>query len=531
MPLTDWLDLIPVSLAALLVACLLYVVLWRMWPTAQPRPTQRNVPSQPVFLFDGDGLVDATPSAKQLIANKPDLMPALDAVCQMLRQDFPDLRSAYDSIADGESLQLTPLDGNPLMVTLENRNGNIRLALDAQDGNDIDVHYAAMARTAFGEELSTLRQLTNDAPQLIWCEDDQGRLLWANKRYLAYSDRCATDPEKSKQIWPGRRLFPDMPSPQEGRTTQQRVALQLHGEKSEHWFDVTSAPQDGHFAHYAINVNDVVRAENAKREFQQTLAKTFAQLSTGLAIFDKRRRLAMFNPSFLDMSGLPFEFLSSRPTIDSLMDRMRDMRRLPEPKDYASWREQFSHLEAEAQRGTYAENWNLPDGQTFRVTGRPHPDGALAFLFEDISAEISLTRHFRTEIETSHAVLDTLPEAIAVFSNANTLVITNQAYRALWGIDEEDVMLSLDLRAAMRTWKAASVPTPVWPRLESFAIATGSRTPWSDQITLVDGRQAICHAVPISGRMTMVKFAVTSPERSALKPLTIESETQKRAKG
>jgi hypothetical protein len=42
-------------------------------------------------------------------------------------------------------------------------------------------------------------------------------------------------------------------------------------------------------------------------------------------------------------------------------------------------------LEEEAASGLFEETWSLPGGQTYRVIGRPHPNGALAFMFEDIS--------------------------------------------------------------------------------------------------------------------------------------------------
>ncbi|MEK9704965.1 MAG: diguanylate cyclase, partial [Paracoccaceae bacterium] len=54
---------------------------------------------------------------------------------------------------------------------------------------------------------------------------------------------------------------------------------------------------------------------------------------------------------------------------------------------------------AVATEGTYTEIWNLPSGATFRISGRPHPDGALAFLFEDITAEVSMSRRFTAEFE------------------------------------------------------------------------------------------------------------------------------------
>jgi hypothetical protein len=44
-----------------------------------------------------------------------------------------------------------------------------------------------------------------------------------------------------------------------------------------------------------------------------------------------------------------------------------------------------------------------------RVTGRPHPNGAIAFLFEDISQEVSLTRRFRTDLDLDRGILDDFP--------------------------------------------------------------------------------------------------------------------------
>lgn len=530
----DWAGILPAGFAGLLGAVLIYYALWQLWPQPRASVSAGGHPAlQPVFLFDGDELMDATPGGLQLIADRPNGMSERDALLQLLKPDFPDLLATFSAISHDEIEQLTPLNGNPLRLTLANDRGFKRVVLGAQDGEDVDLLYAALARSAFGEELSRLRTLTNTAPQLIWCEDEQGRPTWANRAYLTYSDQCAEDAEDAQHLWPGRRLFSDLDvtPPDDGGAVHNRLSLKLHGEKAEHFFDITSVPHDGGLAHFAVDANAVVRAENAQREFMQTLSKTFADLSTGLAIFNGKRQLTMFNPALLDMTGLPVEFLSAQPTIDTVLNRMRDSRRLPEPKDYSSWRESFLALEAEAKRGTYCENWDLPDGQTFRVTGRPHPDGALAFLFEDISAEVSLTRNFRTELETSQAVLDSIPEAIAVFSNANTLVVTNEAYRDLWNVDEDDVLQSFDLRTAMKMWKDASVPSPVWPRLEDFAITSGERTKWSDKITLLDGRTATCEAKPLAGRMTMVRFQVTAQRQTQINPMTMAAHAAKFAEG
>ena len=126
---------------------------------------------------------------------------------------------------------------------------------------------------------------------------------------------------------------------------------------------------------YALNVDTVVNAEIAQRNFVQILTKTFAHLSIGLAIFNRDRQLALFNPALVDLTDLPAEFLTGRPTIMCFFDRLRDNRTMPEPKNYANWRARVGTVVAAASDGSFRETWALPDGRTFRVTGRPHPDG------------------------------------------------------------------------------------------------------------------------------------------------------------
>lgn len=348
-----------------------------------------------------------------------------------------------------------------------------------------------------------LELIHKNAPQLIWQYDAEGNILWMNASYekavLASSARNSD-------------LFPDLEKHVSGTERVQPVG------QDQVWFDVTTIAQNDQTLCFATETTALVRADKDRREFVKTLGKTFADLATGLAIFDRERQLKMFNPALLEMSKLPFTFLSGRPRIDTFLDRLRELQMMPEPKDYASWREQFTAVETGALDGTFCENWALPDGQTFRVTGRPHPDGAFALLFEDISAELSLTRRFRTEIETSQAVLDNIPEAIAVFSNAGTLVLSNSAYAELWGTETVG-LLHRDATRELTTWKANTVTSPAWAELRELLHASGHRKPWVGDMLLLDGRPLRCHATPLEGGMTMLRFSFTSVARPVVQKL------------
>ena len=366
-----------------------------------------------------------------------------------------------------------------------------------------DVH----AMRALENELSMLRANTSAAPFLLWRQNNAGEITWVNRAYLE-TVRTFCEPG-SELIWPLPRLFPTLqPLADANEGEPQRIAVHGKGLTEESWYDchVTGIGKD--VLCTAIPADEAVRADNRRREFTQTLTKTFAELAIGLAIFDRSRRLVLFNPALLDLTNLPTDFLTSRPSMVSFLDRLRENRVMPEPRDYRTWRTAIAELESAAVDGTYSETWSLPDGQTYHVTGRPHPDGAVALLFEDISAEMSLTRRFRAELEQSQAVLDIVNDAVALFSPAGQLILVNQAYRDLWQADTDDNVTSADLTEATRRWYSLSAPTPVWGDFRDFAQMSQEREEWSATVHLKDGRSVTCRFVPHKAGATMAVFQV-----------------------
>ena len=193
---------------------------------------------------------------------------------------------------------------------------------------------------------------------------------------------------------------------------------------------------------------------------------------------------------------------------------------LPEPKNYKSWRQQFQELEDAAKSGTYEETWTLSTGQTYRVVGRPHPDGAVAFLIDDISGEIALTRRFRAAIETSQAVMDSLDESVAVFSPSGIMILSNAGYENLWGVESSRSIGKQGILEASQLWSNNCAPSPIWGDAREFICAMGERAEWHADARLLDGRKLSCRFKPIAGGATLVGFKVLQQERKAEPPDT-----------
>ena len=505
MPISSGIVILFVTCVSVLSAGFIVMALTYMNSTRRQtaRVLMHESEASTVFLFDGDVLVDATSSARQLLGRKDSRATELDAVYALLAHRFPDLRERLAGLATSGRIIVAAAGQNGL-VEAESWDGLIRLTLRHQNTETAPLQRLAIE--AIEDELQTLRSIGEDSPQLIWKQDDGGTITWANRAYLTLADRINPSPEGSEPTWPPGPLFPSGGPIQNSATPLvRRHSLHVPGQNQEQWFEVTSMRRGAETLHFGVDANGILRAEQAQKTFVQTLTKTFAHLSIGLAIFDRQRRLVMFNPALLDLTGLPVTFLSARPLVHSVLDRLRDMNMLPEPKNYTSWRDQVAALEAAAIKGTYCETWNLPGGQTYRVTGRPHPDGAIAFLFEDISAEVSLTRHFRQEIETAQSVIDSLDEAIAVFSSSGTLTISNASYTRFWG-PSADGMSEIGLQEEMRRWQDRCAPTPVWGDLRGFVDAFGERSEWFEDVVLESGQILSCRFTPLPHGATLVGF-------------------------
>ncbi len=483
---------VPAALAA-------FLILWLIGRRADIQNSHKNGfeadGGSMVFLLRDDRLIDANFSAHTYLETFAKAGSGLPALRRAVVSMFD---NAEELIAcNAASGKLTSTSRDETMQAVSERLGDsVRLKLKStvtSDWSGEDIHRMA----AQEHELETLRKTTDAAPYLVWREAKDGTPVWVNRAYLnAVKDAFG---DKRASVWPLPRLFEKVAA-----GTTARKSLEIDNEDQPRWYECYSVPLEDDTLVTAFEANSIVRAENQLRDFMQTLSKTFADLTVGLAIFDRERSLQLFNPALQELTTLPADFLIRQPSLSEFLDRLRENRMMPEPKDYKEWRRRITELEAAAENGSYSETWSLPGNLTYRITGRPHPDGAVAFLFEDISADISLTRQFRRELEISQTLLDNMEDATAHFLSGGALVQTNKAYSDLWSTSEaattaQTMFGEVNVIEACRSWLEATEPTPVWGDFRDFVLDTGDRGEWEATVRMKDGSELLCRFVPTSG--------------------------------
>lgn len=489
-------------------------ILWLLRKPASPVHSTYSLVHEgdrrPVFLFDQETLTDATPAAHELLRGAPPATTKWQQFAALLSPRFPTLTDdLVDLGSTGEVWIAAIAPDDTGMIHAEWWDGLIRLELTDAESEKSDVTVDNQCLRASESELDLLRYMSDASPVLAWQFGHDGTLIWANKRYLD----VATDQseEGRKHLWPPENILPELNTKAADGSTH-RLCLQSTQPGNAMWFDCHKTTWRGTTVCVATESGAEVNARTALEEFVQTLTKTFAHLSTGLAIFDKSRRLVLFNPALTDLTGLDILFLSQKPELISFLDELREKRMIPEPKNYSQWRDHIQKLEARAIDGTYEETWSLPSGRTYKISGRPHPNGAIAFQFEDITPEVTLTRQFRAELELSQTVIDALPDAMVVFSHTGTLTLSNKAYADLWGYDPGSGLDDLTHTEALSRWVKATRASPIWSGVERSICRIHNREPWSAETRMEDGRHLFTSVTPLTGGATLVHFSTTGTQ-------------------
>jgi PAS domain-containing protein len=337
----------------------------------------------------------------------------------------------------------------------------------------------------------------NAIPAVMWVEKNN-IITWSNNSFKNLEKTIGYELNIAK--------FTMSEKPNSDRE-QTRAHLKQSNPKNSLHFDISTQHSQGTIFYVATSAKAAVKAENDRARFVQTLSETFAHLPIGMAVFDNERDLSLFNPALAELLDVSPLWLAKKPSLRDFLDRLHDKGALPEPRNFKSWRDQITEMERSAESGTYFDDWHMPNNKVFRVTGRPHPKGAVAFVFEDISRSLAAEREYRMEIERLYAALDSVDAGIIIFDAAGALSFANDAFDAIWETDYSKSLVAPTAIEVAEVWNQRCQPSPVMGDIREFIATVGERERWSGTLKTKSGLALEVNAVPMVGNYSMVEFS------------------------
>jgi signal transduction histidine kinase len=249
-------------------------------------------------------------------------------------------------------------------------------------------------------------------------------------------------------------------------------------------------------AGYAIDIQDAEEARAELALFARAQRDMLDRLSAGVAQFSSTGSLSFYNAHFASLFSLAPEWLRDQPTFDVVLDRMREVQRAPESRDFPSWRAE--------RRGWFAsadpveESWLLPGGTHLRVVAQPLPDRGLLLIFEDRTEHLRLASARDTLLRVRTATFDNLFEAVGVFAADGRLQLWNNRFGELWGLSGEQLARHPRIDQLVKDM-APRLFDPARAGLvrDLVRVATHDRQPRSGRLSLKDGRHLEYAAVPL----------------------------------
>lgn len=466
------LDIAVLGALALVISVLVVWLAALFGPAPAPPDPQESEHAARRFLFRDGALIDT--DAPGFLLPEPVTADEEDwaRFCRWLVPRFAD----PGPVETDTSLRLQARDGGEATLSITRQGATIRAKLADPGGCAVSHHelHRCLAET------EAHRTALAEAPMPVWQRAENGSVLWENAAAAAL-------PEAER-------------APLLAASGPGRIATQT----PPRWYDLAFRPAVGGAFVYASDVTAIVEAEHARRAFVQTIGRTFGDLPTGLAIFDRDRTLAMFNPALTDLTGLDPVHLSGRPDILGFFDTLRNRQVMPEPKSYASWRDQIHAMIRAADQGQYQEVWSLVNGLTYRVTGRPHPDGAVAFLFDNISDQIAATRDQRAALDLRQAALDRMVEGVAVLSGNGTLRFCNRRFAILLRLAPEH-RAGLSLADLLETCRTRLGPDPLWQEIAA-RMQDGAAPALRERVALDRGGALTVRLMPLGQGQAMLSL-------------------------
>jgi len=306
----------------------------------------------------------------------------------------------------------------------------------------------------------------------------------------------------------------------------------IHGERR--MLRIVDVPlPTGAVAGFAVDVQDLEDARSELGRYIESQRELADRMTAGTAQFDADRTLSFFNRPFAMMTGLDPDWLNENPEFDRVIERMRDLQRLPETRDFPAWKEERRGWFTSAEE-VVEEEWMLPAGDHIRVVAQPLPDGGLRLFLEDRTEQLRLASARDTLLRVRAATFDNLFEAISVFASDGRLYTWNSRFLEDWELDEDwltthprvDELVPAMARKLVNPTTAAQIR-------EMVRQTTNERRSASGRISMTDGRHFQFAAVPLpdgNALLTMVDVTDSTRIEAALRERATALEEADRVK-
>lgn len=479
----------------------------------------------PVYYWSQAGFAEgASPSLKRAFqlgkdGRFPDVLDQLrDDDAKALKERVRNLKSTHERF----ELWVTAVDERKFHVTgaMARKDRNSPVLAHALWFRD-ETRHTRERESQFGDftalkhEVSGLRLLIDSLPFPVWRRDGDLRLIDCNAAYAAAVELPTVSDALAKQAELGGGVIPDhgkslaASALRNSETMTRDYHIVIKGDRK--LLRITECPSqtpedlDGLIG-FAIDCTAIEELQSDLSRHIRAHAEVLENLGTAIAIYGGDKRLIFFNTAFTKLWDMDEDWLWAEPSLDDVLRRMRDERKLPEVTDFTQFRnienQRFTDLLKPEE-----DLMHLPNGMTLRRFISPHPFGGLMFAYEDVTDKLVLESSYNTLIAVQRETLENLHEAVGVISGDGRLRLYNHGFADVWGLEDSFLSGAPHISEVVEEAREYWHDREDWDKFKSRMVARiTNHEPMSGRIERADNSIIDFAIVPLPDGAVMMSY-------------------------
>ncbi|HEX9881873.1 MAG TPA: PAS-domain containing protein, partial [Hyphomicrobium sp.] len=393
-------------------------------------------------------------------------------------------------------------------VEAEGRTAGGRAVLRLRDvaGHRDEVARILAQHQRLAREVRASRALLDTLPIPVWLRGKDGRITWVNAAYVKAVEAQSRTEVQDRQIelLEQRQRKTAARALSRGDSYRGRISLVVGGERRPH--EVTVIPFEDATAAAAI---DLTPSERVQGDIDRQIAvydRTLDRVATAVAIFNHLQQLVFFNEAYGKLWKLDADWLKSRPTDGAVLDRLREVGRLPEVVNYPEWKAKVLSCYGEAAQ--HEDWWHLPDGRMLHVVAEKRSDGGVTYLYVDETERLALESEYNALIDVQRETLDSLKEGVAVFGPDGRLKLFNSAFAEIWKLSRRELGESPHIDEFIALARQHYDDQATWARIGGAVTSfSEEREPFEGQMVRPDNSIIDFAGMPLPDGATLFTFA------------------------
>ncbi|MEM7299820.1 MAG: ATP-binding protein [Pseudomonadota bacterium] len=451
----------------------------------------------------------------------------------------PESAAAFDHAADrlrknAEAFDLTIETQRSVVLEVQGRTsgGMAFVRFVSLQGERAALAKLQSEHKSLANQFDILRALHLAFPFPAWMRDANGKLAWVNNAYATAVDAENDEAARQNQIelldTGSRQIAHSLQ--QEGRPYVQRAPVTVSGDRRLMQIVDISTPEGG--AGVAIDLSEIDLVQATLKKTIEAHAQTLDNLATAVAIFDGSKHLKFYNSAFQRLWGLDPAFLDEEPDFSSVMEKLRETRKLEERADFRKWVAGLAAVHMAVEPDMH--DWHLPDGKALRVVANPHSQGGVTWVYEDVSEMLALESSYNAMSQVQSVTLDHLAEAVIVFGSDGKLKLFNPPLQSIWRLLAEDLAEGTHVSEFIRICRPLTANGDEWDVVQRQITGSAEQRETVSGRFEQNGNNVIDYAlVPLPNGQFMITFVDVTDSveiEKALKERNVALEAAHRIK-